>query len=100
MKILRNLLIILLISIVLLCGLIGFSAMRPDLFEGLMKKTEQSSELESIGRTGSAQDTEASLPYPLPCRCRRANPQYRRIRYPKTSPSLKMSFQRTGLYRE
>lgn len=69
MKILRNLLIILLISIVLLCGLIGFSAMRPDLFEGLMKKPEQSSELESIGRTGPAQDTEASpsvsAPVPL-----------------------------------
>lgn len=57
MKILRNLLIILLISIVLLCGLIGLSAVRPDLFEGLMKKPEQQSELESIGEISPSQET-------------------------------------------
>ncbi len=70
MKILRNLLIILLISIVLLCGLIGLSALRPDLFEGLMNKPEKTSELESIGESAPQDEAEAlpsvSEPEPAP----------------------------------
>lgn len=51
MKIVRNLLIIFLISIVLLCGIIGLSVFFPDLFSRFNKEPEQTSELASIGET-------------------------------------------------
>lgn len=51
MKIVRNLLIILLISIVMLCGIIGLSVFFPDLFSRFNKEPEQTSELASIGET-------------------------------------------------
>ncbi len=51
MKILRNFLIVLLSGIVLLCIVIGLSAIRPDLFKGFEKKPEETSELASIKET-------------------------------------------------
>ncbi len=49
MKILRNFLIVLLAAIVLLCGLIGLSVLKPDLFEAFMKKPSDTSELAAMG---------------------------------------------------